>query len=101
MIFRNKNILGITVKELIDQAISSNYDDTGVGFYSTVELKTPLKKIPDIKMWEYNFNHPKFSYGGSFMCTIINESQLELEAVAFGGDNWPTKIDPSQFEELT
>ncbi|KGK15417.1 hypothetical protein [Vibrio navarrensis] len=100
LIFRSENELSKAIKERIDKAESINWEETGIGFYSKIKLKSPLAKVPDIRMWDYNFSHPNFPHGGSFMCTIVGESELELEAVAFGGVDWPYPMDAEQFEEL-
>ncbi|EHV9834101.1 hypothetical protein AB3A53_000207 [Vibrio vulnificus] len=100
LIFRSENELSKAIKERIDEAESIDWEETGVGFYSTIRLKSPLAKVPDIHMWEYNFSHPDFPHGGSFMCTVVSENKLELEAVTLGGVDWPYPTDPVQFKEL-
>ncbi len=99
-IFRDGNKLSSAIKDRIDEAVSIDWEETGVGFYSTIRLNVPLDKLPDVRMWEYNFSHPDFPYGGSFMCTVVSESELELEAVTLGGAAWPRHMDPEQLREL-
>ncbi|WP_189473112.1 hypothetical protein [Litchfieldella qijiaojingensis] len=100
LIFRGKDKLCSEINEQIGGAESVGWEETGVGFYSTILLKSPLSEIPHVRMWEYNFSHPDFPHGGSYMCTIISESELELEAVAFGGADWPNPNDSKLFEEI-
>lgn len=101
LIFSGDDELSRAINERMNDAESIDWEETGVGFYSTIKLKSPLINVPDIRMWEYNFSHPDFPHGGSFMCTIVSENELELEAVTFGGANWPYPTDPSFFKELT
>lgn len=100
LIFHGKDELSRAINERLDKAESSDWEETGVGFYSTIKLKFPLAEVPSIRMWEYNFAHPEFPHGGSFMCTVVSKDALELEAVALGGVNWPHPTDPGQFREL-
>lgn len=101
LIFRGEDKLSKAVRARINEAESIDWEATGVGFYSTIKLKSPLAEVPDIRMWEYNFNHPDFPHGGSFMCTVVSESELELEAVTLGGADWPNPTDPTLFKELS
>lgn len=100
LIFRDESILSRSIREQLAEAKGVNWEETGVGFYSTIKLGSPLKEMPNIRMWEFNFNHPDFPYGGSFMCTIVKECELELEAVTLGGANWPNPTDLTSFEEI-
>ena len=100
MIFRGTSGLSDEIKKRMKDAKVLDRDMTGVGFYSTIKLESPLDEVPEIRMWEYNFKHPDFPYGGSYMCTIVNNSELELEAVTLGGANWPNPVGPELFEEL-
>lgn len=100
MIFSGTNKLSSEIRKRIHSAINISREETGVGFYSTIKLELPLIEVPEVRMWEYNFSHPYFPNGGSYMCTIVNESELELEAVTLGGANWPNPIDTSLFKEL-
>lgn len=101
IIFRDSNELSSEIKSRLKHAESTNREETGVGFYSTIKLNSPLKKVPDIKMWEFNFSHPSFPDGGSYMCTIVSENEFELEAVTLGGADWPNPNDPTLFKELS
>ena len=101
LIFRGDDDLSIAIREKINEAESVDWEETGVGFYSKIRMNSLLGELPDVRMWEYNFSHPKFPHGGSFMCTIISESELELEAVAFGGANWPYLNSIEEFKELS
>ena len=100
MIFRDSSELSSEIKQSLNGADSTNREETGVGFYSTIKLGSPLVEVPDIKMWEFNFSHPSFPDGGSYMCTVVSENELELEAVTLGGANWPSPTDQTLFEEL-
>lgn len=100
MIFNNDSQLCTDIKKRIYGAVSINREETGSGFYSTIKLTPPLHNIPDIKMWEFNFKHPNFPDGGSYMCSIVNEFKLELEAVTLGGAVWPNPDNANLFEEL-
>ncbi|WP_431689208.1 hypothetical protein [Hahella sp. NBU794] len=100
LIFRGEDDLSQAIRVRIHEAKSFNWQETGVGFYSTIKLKPPLARAPDIRMWEYNFRHPDFPHGGSFMCSVISDNELELEAVALGGACWPYPTAPEQFKEL-
>ena len=100
LIFRGSDDISKAIRERIDQAESTDWEETGVGFYSSIHLKPPLEKIPNIRMWEYNFYYPELPHGGSYMCTFIGKDKLELEAVAFGGADWPYPTDSNKFEEI-
>ncbi|GGK09059.1 hypothetical protein GCM10007426_41580 [Alloalcanivorax dieselolei] len=100
LIFRGADFLSEEIKERIEGAHSVDWEETGVGFYSKIKLGRPLSKVPDVRMWEYNFSHPDFPYGGSYMCVVIGEYDLELEGVALGGADWPNPSDSSLFREL-
>ncbi|MCX2832922.1 hypothetical protein OQJ64_15205 [Microbulbifer thermotolerans] len=101
LVFRGEDKFSEAVRERIKEAESIDWEATGVGFCSTIKLKSPLAELPDIRMWEFNFSHPDFPHGGSFMCTVVSESELELEAVTLGGADWPNPTDPALFKELS
>ena len=100
MIFRGKDKLSCNILERIRNAKSIEGEETGVGFFSVIELNSPLDEVPEIRMYEYNFNHPNFPHGGSYMCVIVSKSELELEAVTLGGTHWPNPIGDNLFEEI-
>lgn len=100
VIFQGADNLSRAIRERISEAESFDWEETGVGFYSTIKLKEPLVEVPDIRMWSYAFEHPDFPYGGVFDCMIVNENELELEGVALGGADWPYPTNPDQFKEL-
>ena len=77
----------------LDKIKVTNREETGVGFYTLIELSCPLGESPKEIMHEYNFNHPNFEHGGSFMCSILNETTVEIEAVSFGGTEWPYSLN--------
>lgn len=100
LIFRSDDELSAAIKQRIEGAESVDREKTGVGFFSKIKLRLPLDNIPEIRMWDYNFSHPDFPHGGSFMCSVVSENELELEAVAFGGAHWPNPSSLAKFEEL-
>jgi len=100
LIFRGEDKLSLAIRKRIGEAESINREETGVGFYSTIKLKSPLVEVPGIRMYDYNFNHPDFPYGGSFICAVVSVYELELEAVTFGGADWPYPIAPTLFKDL-
>ena len=90
MIFRDQSVFSLEMVKRIGSAVSLERQETGVGFYSTIKLNPPLSQIPDVKMWEFNFSHPEFPHGGSYMCSVLDDATVELEAVTFGGEKWPS-----------
>lgn len=100
LIFLRGNAFNEELLARISSAQVIERDLTGVGFYSTIEFKTPLKNIPDYWRWDRIFSHPQFHFGGTFSCQFISSSMLELEAVALGGVNWPENIDLNKFSEM-
>ena len=100
MIFRDNSPLSSEIKKLLNGAMSTNREETGVGFYSTIKLDIPLEQVPNIKMWQFTFTHPSFPEGGNYMCSIVSEDELELEAVTLGGADWPNPTSQKLFGEL-
>lgn len=88
------------MRDKIRDAESVRWENTGVGFFSTIKLNSPIPVIPTMRMWQYNFRHPDFPHGGSYMCYIVDDQELELEAVTFGGADWPNPSDPNDFDDL-
>ncbi|OZG73375.1 hypothetical protein BTA51_10120 [Hahella sp. CCB-MM4] len=100
LVFRNESEISTAIRERINEAVSIDWEETRVGFFSTIKLKSPLTELPSIHMWEFNFSHPDFPHGGSYMCTIVSDTELELEAVSLGGADWPYPENPELFKEL-
>jgi len=99
-IFRDGGSLASEVRDQIDTADVVRREFTGVGFFTAIRLARPIQSIPKLRMHEFNFCHPAFPYGGSFMCTIDAPDLLEIEAVTLGGASWPDSLDTSMFTEL-
>jgi hypothetical protein len=99
-VFRGSRPIDREICDRLVSSVSIEHQDTGVGFYSTIGILPPLSSVPDVRMWELNFISPKFLHGGSYMCTVINETTLELEAVAFGGEKWPHLDMADQLNEI-
>ena len=99
-IFRGSRPIDLEIRDRLISSVSIDRKDTGVGFYSTIKLHPPLGTVPDVKMWELNFTSSKLPSGGSFMCTIVDEGTLELEAVALAGARWPCLDTADQFDEI-
>lgn len=99
-IFHASNYLSKEIRARIESSTVTKREFTGVGFYSTINLIPPLEVLPSLRMWEFNFRHPAFPHGGSFMCSFKNIESIEIEAVALGGAEWPGHIDPTKFAEL-
>lgn len=100
LIFSGSDALSTTVRNRIDGATLLDRERTGVGFFSTIKISPPLDALPEVKLREFNFEHPAFPHGGSFMCWFITEDTLEIEAVTLGGADWPDNFDPDLFSEL-
>ena len=100
IIKENEGDFCLEIKKRIKDLTCVAREETGVGFYSSIKLIPPLETVPEVKLYEFNFNHPDFPHGGSYMCWILNEHEMELEAVTFGGTDWPNPIDPVLFESL-
>lgn len=101
LIFRGEDKLSRAIKKCIGEAESVGWEETGVGFCSTIKLNNPLSEIPEVRMWSYAFDHPDFPFGGVFNCMIINENEIELEGVTLGGIDWPYPIDPRFFSDIS
>lgn len=100
LIFRSEDKLSRAIRDRMNEAESINWEETGVGFYSTIKLNKSIDEIPDVRMWSYAFEHSDFPCGGVFNCMIVNENELELEGIALGGADWPNPTDPNLFKEL-
>ncbi len=99
-IFSRKGSFGEELIALLEGATSYDTEDTGVGFYSKIRLEHPIIEMPIIRMLEYNFTSPEFPLGGSFMCTIVSEFELELEAVTLGEGEWPKVFSMETLQEI-
>lgn len=73
---------------------------TGVGFYCTLKFAQPLDDMPELLARDFSFNHPAFRYGGAFHCFFLERDIVELEAVAFGGRQWPSDLALTDFAEM-
>jgi hypothetical protein len=100
LIFAGSDDLSREVRKRIHDSTVVDRDESGVGFFATIRFDHPLERIPAVRMREFNFKHPAFPYGGSFMCRFENAQSVELEAVTFGGAQWPRHLDESLFTEL-
>lgn len=100
LVFRGGDKLSVAVRDRINEATSFDWEETGVGFYSTIKLKQPLDQVPDIRMWSYAFEHPDFPNGGVFNCMIVGADEIELEGVTLGGDSWPYPTNYDKFKEI-
>ena len=99
LIFCDSDDLSIAMRNRINKATLLDHEDTGVGFYSTIKFSPPLEELPEVRIREFNFEHPAFPHGGSFMCWFIDANTIEIEAVTLGGANWPDHYDPDSFSE--
>lgn len=100
MVFRDSSALSSEIKERIADAEGISWEETGVGFFSTVRLKRPLSSVPEISMWDYAFEHPDFPFGGTYNCVIASDNELELEGVTLGGTDWPFPTEKEKFREI-
>lgn len=100
LIFRESDPVSAEVRDRVAGAAVLQREYTGVGFFSTIRLPRPVQTMPEVRIREFNFSHPAFPYGGSFMCMFESADSLEIEAVAFGGAEWPKEMDMSAFSEL-
>ncbi len=100
LIFRGDDLLCKEMRERIHGATSTNWEETGVGFYSTIKLPQPLSEMPELCIQDYSFKHPDFMHGGLFICTIVEKDLLELEAVTLGGQDWPYPENIEDFSDL-
>lgn len=101
IVFHDNTVVSQNILELLDSATVIEREKTGVGFYSTIRLSKPLVDIPNIRIREFNFEHPEFLNGGSYMCWFVDSSTIEIEAVTLGEEDWPTAhLDIELFKEL-
>jgi hypothetical protein len=100
LLFQGPDRLSQEIRERICSAESINWEETGVGFYSTIKFKKALSELPNIPMSSYAFKHPEYPHGGVFNCMFVNNCELELEGVALGGARWPNPDSIEKFEEL-
>lgn len=73
-------------------------NQTIVGYFSTIKFLVPLKNNPLQLQWDWNFNHKKLKYGGSFIASFESPDIIELEAIA-NMDVWPGLFLESDFSE--
>ena len=99
-IFRNGGILALEILDQIPIATVIRRELTGPGFFTEIRLGCPIRTMPDLRMYEFNFRYPAFQHGGSFMCAIVAVDRIEIEAVSLGGELWPEKLEISSSEEL-
>ncbi|MBM9592380.1 hypothetical protein JWG41_18195 [Leptospira sp. 201903075] len=99
LIFAGENEFCFEVRNKINSAQVIDRIDTGVGFTSLIHLTEKLSKMPNVLMWQFAFDHPSFPEGGSFMCMVLSEEELELEGVALGGKDWPVGYNLDLFRE--
>ncbi|MDD4928800.1 MAG: hypothetical protein PHP85_05930 [Gallionella sp.] len=100
MIFNHSDGMSIEMLRRIEHAVVLERDRTKYGFFSVIRLEFPLNTIPEIRMHEFNFEHPALLYGGSFMCSFRDIDVVELEAVTLGGEAWPNFLNPDEFSEI-
>lgn len=98
MLFRGPDVMSAAVRAQLDTLEVVARKATGVGFFTTVHLTTPLINVTQ-RQWDWNFKHCHLSHGGSFMCWLEDSNVLELEAVVHNGD-WPDRFDPDDFTEV-
>lgn len=97
MLLRGPDVSSSAVRAQLDRSEVVARKATGVGFFTTIRLTTPLPDIAQ-RQWDWNFEHRQLSHGGSFMCWLEDSNVIELEAVTHNGD-WPDRFDPSDFSE--
>ena len=100
LIFRGSDVTSVAIRDRFRQLIILQRKSTGVGFFLNVWMPLPIEVVPEMRMWEFNFKHPAFPLGGSFMCTIENKNTLELEGVTLGDAKWPRVVDLNVFVPL-
>lgn len=87
----------VILEALLDNILVSERKNTGVGFFTTAILSKPFSVgSPAKRYWERNFEHKKMPYGGCFMVSQIEDSILEIEAVAFES-TWPEPFIRDEF----
>lgn len=100
IIFRENNEISNEIRKQIKSAQTIDFEITGPGFYATINFARKLTKIPNFKIWTVSFEHPSFLNGGTYNCTFLDENQIEIEGVTFGGQNWPNPENKNKFENL-
>jgi hypothetical protein len=98
LLFRESDVTSVAVRIQLDMAEVIERKATGVGFFTTIRLITPLP-VTTKRQWDWNFAHSQLSHGGSFICWIDGTNVLELEAVVNDGA-WPNDFDPRNFKEI-
>jgi hypothetical protein len=51
-------------------------------------------------MKEFNFEHPNFPHGGTYICYFNSNIELEIEVVTLRGVNWSYPKDITEFKEM-
>jgi hypothetical protein len=97
MLFRGPDAASSAVRMQLSTSEVVARKATGVGFFTTIRLTTPLPNGAQ-RQWNWNFEHCHLSHGGSFICWLEDSNILELEAVTHNGD-WPDHFDPTDFSE--
>ena len=100
MIFRGQDELSIEMRNRIESAEVLSREHTDIGFFANIKLVPHLSMVPEIRIREFNFDHPAFPYGGSYMCWFDSPDLIEIEAVTLGGVNWPNIVDHNLFSEI-
>jgi hypothetical protein len=97
VLFRGSDPLSRAIASRIATARSHDRDENPSGFYSSIVLAQPLDELSGDLVREVRFRHPQFPNGGSYMCSIVSATELDVEAEAAGGAPWPNPTDPAQF----
>ena len=100
LVFRQEDALSRQIIGLLLHAKCIEKEETGIGYYATILFDNPVIGVEIPCMRDFNFSHPRFLYGGTFICTLLSVNKLELEAVSFGGELWPKKLNVEEFEPL-
>jgi hypothetical protein len=97
MLFRGRSNFELAVLDGLKKDQVSERKFTGVGYLSTILLSVDLPPLTGKLLWNFNFDHQFFDYGGSFIAYCELPNIVELEAVHDG--SWPAVFSPDLFSE--